>query len=66
MSLKDKLLLILVLIDKEDFDYRSLKVIIWNCSRSDKVNFSLEYNLHVRFIYTSLLEYLGTDSNSNE
>ena len=56
----------MVLIDEEEFSYRSLEVNISNYSRSDKVNFFLEYNLHIRFVCISSLEYLGIDSNSSE
>ena len=66
MSLKDELLLLVVLIDEEEFSCRSLEVNILNCSRSDKVNFSLEYNLHIRFLCILSLEHLGTDSNSSK
>ena len=64
--MKDKLLLSLALINREEFSYRSLKVSISNYSKSNKVNFSLEYYLHIRFICISSLEYLGMGSNSNK
>ena len=62
--MKDKLLLLLLaLINEEEFSCRSLEVNISNYSGSNKVNFSLECNLHMRFIYISSLEYLAMDSN---
>ena len=62
--MKDELLL-LVLINEEEFDYRSSEVNIWNCSKSNKVNYFLESNLHARFICILLLKYLDADFNLN-
>ena len=64
--MNDELLLLLVLVDKEEFGCRSLEVNILNYSTSDKVNIPLEHNLCTRYICISSLEYLGTDSNSNK
>ena len=55
-----------MIVNEEEFGYRSLEVNNLNCSKSDKINFSLEFNMHIRFFCISLLEYLGTDSNLNK
>ena len=60
------MLLLLALIKKEEFGHRLLEIDISNYSRSNKVNFSLEWNLHMRFICALLLEYPGLNSNSNK
>ena len=55
-----------MLIDKGEFSSRFLEASILNYSGSDKVNFSLEYNLHIRFTCILLLEYLVIDCISNK